>query len=79
MMLRRMTHAEQPWERFLSDPSHRVLVCDAMAEEGLNLQGGEKIVIHFDLPLSPNRIEQRLGRADRYGSGDPIPSFRVVL
>ena len=70
-------YAEQPWERFLSDPSHRVLVCDAMAEEGLNLQGGEKIVIHFDLPLSPNRIEQRLGRTDRYGSGNPIPSFAL--
>ena len=69
---------EQTWERFLSDPSHRVIVCDAAAEEGLNLQGGEKIVIHYDLPLSPNRIEQRLGRADRNGSGDPIPSFALT-
>lgn len=69
--------AEQPWESFLSNPSHRVLVCDATGEEGLNLQGGEKVVIHYDLPLAPNRIEQRLGRADRYGSGSAVRSFSL--
>ena len=67
----------QPWERFLSDPAHRVLVCDAEAEEGLNLQGGAKVIIHFDLPLAPNRIEQRLGRADRYGKGEAVRSFAL--
>ena len=68
---------EQDWEKFLSNPAHRVLVCDAGAEEGLNLQGGEKVVIHFDLPLAPNRIEQRLGRVDRYGSGSAIRSLAI--
>ena len=70
-------YAEQDWEKFLSEPAHRVLVCDAVAEEGLNLQGGEKVVVHFDLPLAPNRIEQRLGRVDRYGSGNAIRSFAL--
>ena len=68
---------EQPWERFLSAPDHRVLVCDPAAEEGLNLHGGHKVVIHFDLPFAPNRIEQRLGRADRYGSGEEIRSIAL--
>ena len=68
---------EQPWERFRTQTDHRVLVCDAAAEEGLNLQGGAKVVIHYDLPLAPNRIEQRLGRADRYGSADPIRSIAL--
>lgn len=68
---------EQPWERFCSQTDHRVLVCDAAAEEGLNLQGGAKVVIHYDLPLAPNRIEQRLGRTDRYGSADPIRSIAL--
>ena len=68
---------EQSWERFLSCSSPRVLVCDARAEEGLNLQGGAKVVVHFDLPLAPNRVEQRLGRADRYGSGDSVQSFAL--
>lgn len=68
---------EQPWERFCTRTDHRVLICDAAAEEGLNLQGGAKVVIHYDLPLAPNRIEQRLGRADRYGSADPIRSMAL--
>lgn len=68
---------EQPWERFCIRPDHRVLVCDAAAEEGLNLQGSAKVVIHYDLPLAPNRIEQRLGRVDRYGSADPIRSIAL--
>jgi ATP-dependent helicase HepA len=61
--------------RFLEDPSHRILVCDRSHEEGLNLQGGDKVIIHFDLPFAPNRIEQRVGRLDRYGSGAAIRSL----
>lgn len=65
-----------PWQSFLSAPQKvRVLVCDANAEEGVNLHGGKKIAIHFDMPASPNRCEQRLGRLDRFGTGDPIASY----
>ncbi|ODV42714.1 hypothetical protein AWV79_24140 [Cupriavidus sp. UYMMa02A] len=65
-----------PWQSFLSAPQKvRVLVCDASAEEGVNLHGGKKIAIHFDMPASPNRCEQRLGRLDRFGTGDPIASY----
>ncbi len=63
------------WRAFSDDPARTVLVCDHRAEEGLNLQGGEKIVVHYDLPWNPNRIEQRLGRADRYGSGASVKSL----
>jgi ATP-dependent helicase HepA len=42
-----------------------VLVCDADAEEGLNLQRYGAAIIHYDLPLAPSRIEQRIGRVDR--------------
>ena len=67
------------WRRFLTAPEQvRVLVCDARAEEGVNLHGGKKIAVHFDLPLAPNRVEQRLGRLDRYGTGDPIPSHVLI-
>ena len=52
-----------------------VLVCDREAEEGLNLQKRGAIAIHYDLPLSPNRIEQRMGRLDRFGSGSPVASI----
>lgn len=67
------------WEQFLSTPERiRVLVCDVRAEEGVNLHGGRKVAVHYDLPASPNRIEQRLGRLDRYGTGDPIVSYVLL-
>lgn len=43
----------------------RVLVCDVTAEEGLNFQRLGATVVHYDLPLEPARIEQRIGRIDR--------------
>ena len=43
-----------------------MLVCDASAEQGLNLQAADRLVM-LDLPLDAGRIEQRIGRADRYG------------
>ncbi|WP_432571571.1 protein DpdE [Kineococcus sp. SYSU DK005] len=48
----------------------RVLVCDASAEEGRNLQAADALV-HLDLPTSVNRLEQRIGRVDRYGEQGP--------
>lgn len=67
------------WQAFLQDPARcRVLVCDARAEEGLNLHGGRKVALHFDLPANPNRLEQRLGRLDRFGTGEPIRSAAVI-
>ena len=67
------------WRRFLSEPGRcRVLVCDARAEEGLNLHGGHKVALHYDLPSAPNRIEQRLGRLDRFGVGNAIRSLAPV-
>lgn len=68
-----------PWENFLTQPEKvRVLVCDRRAEEGVNLHGGKKCAVHFDLPAAPNRIEQRMGRLDRYGKGDAVRSIIVV-
>ena len=69
---------QSPWTKFITDNSTRVIVCDQTAEEGINLQGGNKIIFHFDLPVEPNRIEQRIGRVDRYGSGDGIQSLVLL-
>ena len=52
-------------QRFLEGTSCRILVCDQSAEEGRNLQDSESI-FHLDLPLSINRLEQRIGRTDRF-------------
>lgn len=66
------------WRDFLDVPDIRAIVCGPRAEEGINLQGGNKAIVHFDLPLQPNRVEQRMGRVDRYGAGKPVPSFVLV-
>jgi len=69
---------ESTWQGFLTNPEVQAIVCDRRAEEGINLQGGNKFIVHFDLPLQPNRIEQRMGRVDRYGAGHPIPSYVLL-
>ena len=51
---------------FIRAPHSSVLVCDRRGEEGLNLQFAHGIV-HTDLPLEPARVEQRIGRLDRFG------------
>ncbi len=43
-----------------------VLVCDRSGEEGLNLHFADGI-IHLDLPFSAVRMQQRIGRLDRFG------------
>lgn len=67
-----------PAFQFSSQDTLRIIVCDRSAEEGLNLQGGSRLIVHFDLPIEPNRIEQRMGRVDRYGAGDPVKSFVLL-
>jgi len=63
-VLRHRTGGES--ERLFEEaPAVRVLVCDGTAEEGLNLQRVGAAVVHYDLPLAPTRIEQRIGRVDR--------------
>ena len=51
---------------FLSSRGPTVFCCDRRGEEGLNLQYAHGIV-HLDLPVAPTRIEQRIGRLDRFG------------
>jgi ATP-dependent helicase HepA len=57
------------WRSFRFSKVRSVLVCDREGEEGLNLQRRGTIAIHFDLPFSSNRLDQRMGRLDRFGHG----------
>jgi superfamily II DNA or RNA helicase len=52
--------------RFTDDPSCLVLVATDAAGEGLNLQRAH-LMVNYDLPWNPNRIEQRFGRIHRIG------------
>ena len=60
--------------RFRDDPGCFILICDRAGEEGRNLQFADHVV-HFDLPFSPNRVEQRVGRLDRIGRSHPVSSI----
>jgi superfamily II DNA or RNA helicase len=53
-------------EAFLHDPEVRVLVATDAAGEGINLQRAH-LMVNYDLPWNPNRIEQRFGRIHRIG------------
>jgi ATP-dependent helicase HepA len=61
--------------RFGKGSKCQILVCDRRAEEGVNLHGGRKIALHYDLLLSPNRMEQRLGRLNRYCANENATSI----
>lgn len=63
---------------FAQAPDAAVLIGDRTAEEGLNLSFADAIV-HLDLPLSAARIEQRIGRLDRYGRRQGIIRHRILL
>jgi len=43
-----------------------ILICTDAAAEGLNLQTAD-LLINFDLPWNPAKVEQRIGRIDRIG------------
>ncbi len=56
----------------------RVLVTGDVASEGVNLHQQCHELIHFDIPWSLIRIEQRNGRIDRYGQEHP-PQITTLL
>lgn len=53
--------------RFNSDPVVRVMIANDAAGEGVNLQRGAHLMVNYDLPWNPNRLEQRFGRIHRIG------------
>ncbi|MEA5583475.1 protein DpdE [Nodularia harveyana UHCC-0300] len=63
--------------RFQNDLKCFILVCDRSGQEGFNLQFAD-CFIHFDLPWSPNQLEQRIGRFDRIGSKIGVQSYALI-
>jgi len=64
-------------ERFLYDPEVRILVATDAAGEGVNLQRAH-LMINYDLPWNPNRIEQRFGRIHRIGQTEVCFLWNLV-
>ncbi|ANP67170.1 SNF2-related protein [Vibrio alginolyticus] len=53
-------------DRFKEKAGARVLLASEVASEGVDLQFC-RVLINYDLPWNPMRIEQRIGRIDRHG------------
>jgi superfamily II DNA or RNA helicase len=55
-----------------------ILISTEAGGEGINLQFCH-IIINYDLPWNPMRIEQRIGRVDRIGQKHPVKAFNLVF
>lgn len=64
--------------QFQHDKNCRVLVSDELGGEGRNFQNASA-VIHFDVPVSCARLEQRIGRLDRVGRESHRKVLSVVM
>jgi len=64
-------------ERFTQDPDCVILVATDAAGEGLNLQRAH-LLVNYDLPWNPNRIEQRFGRVHRIGQTEVCHLWNLV-
>lgn len=55
----------------------QIMVATEAAGEGINLQFCH-LMINYDLPWNPNRLEQRMGRIHRYGQQRNVTVFNLV-
>jgi superfamily II DNA or RNA helicase len=62
---------------FTSGSATLLLATDA-ASEGLNLHHRSRLVINLELPWTPLRLEQRVGRVERIGQARPVHDVRLV-
>jgi SNF2 family DNA or RNA helicase len=64
-------------EEFKFDPEVRILLATDAAGEGINLQRAH-LMVNYDLPWNPNRIEQRFGRIHRIGQTEVCHLWNLV-
>lgn len=74
---------DQRWEeldRFRDDQGPRILLSSEVGSEGIDLQFC-RVLVNYDLPWNPMRVEQRIGRIDRVGQREKrlfIVNFKVA-
>ena len=64
-------------EAFRHDPEVQVLLATDAAGEGINLQRAH-LMVNYDLPWNPNRLEQRFGRIHRIGQTEVCHLWNLV-
>ncbi|HHY20612.1 MAG TPA: RNA helicase, partial [Bacilli bacterium] len=71
------TERRRVQELFTQEKNVRILVATDAAGEGINLQRAH-LMINYDLPWNPNRIEQRFGRIHRIGQTEVCHLWNLV-
>jgi len=64
-------------ESFTQDKNVQILVATDAAGEGINLQRAH-LMVNYDLPWNPNRLEQRFGRIHRIGQTEVCHLWNLV-
>jgi len=64
-------------EAFRSNPEVQILLATDAPSEGINLQRGH-LMVNYDLPWNPNRLEQRFGRIHRIGQTEVCHLWNLV-
>ncbi len=73
----RRAERRQITEEFSHNPDVQILLATDAAGEGLNLQAAH-LMVNYDLPWNPNRIEQRFGRIHRIGQREVCRLWNLV-
>ncbi|WP_460062111.1 DEAD/DEAH box helicase [Streptomyces sp. YKOK-I1] len=73
----RRAERRQITEEFTRNRDVRILLATDAAGEGLNLQAAH-LMVNYDLPWNPNRIEQRFGRIHRIGQEEVCRLWNLV-
>jgi superfamily II DNA or RNA helicase/HKD family nuclease len=68
----------QAQEAYFQKADVRLMVATDAAGEGLNLQFCH-LMVNYELPWNPNRIEQRIGRLHRYGQGRDVRVYNLQV
>lgn len=73
-----MSPAERAATQSAFNGAGSLLLATDAASEGLNLHRRCRIVVHFELPWTPARVQQRTGRVDRIGQARPVHEILLV-
>jgi superfamily II DNA or RNA helicase len=69
--------ADRRAARIRFENESRFLVSTEAGGEGVNLQKACHVMVNYDLPWNPMRLQQRIGRLDRYGQQQVVQVFNL--
>jgi SNF2 family DNA or RNA helicase len=65
-------------KRFVEEPEFRVLASSDAGQFGLNLQAAD-VIINYDLPWNPARLQQRIARLHRIGQTNKVLAVNFIV